>query len=61
MALGVLVQCKEEIEIEGYEEKFLEGVNYLLVEENNSLFVINRHHENFEIDKELFKRHFIIK
>lgn len=61
MGLGVLIQCKEEIEIDRYKEKFLEGVNYILVEENNSLFIVNRSHENFEIDRKIFERHFTIK
>ena len=61
MAKGILLECKEEMELVDLNMIFLEGKLYLGVPTNDTISVVDRNHKLFELNQELFNRHFKIK
>lgn len=61
--IGILVKCKEDMEIINMNAFFIKGIHYTMIEDNeNKLWVISREHTPINImNKDIFNRHFEIK
>lgn len=58
-AIGLLVECKEDMEIINLDINFYKDIFYTALIEDK-IFVIDRQHKNIELTKQLFKKHFNI-
>lgn len=58
-AIGLLVECKEDMEIINLDINFYKDIFYTALIEDK-IFVIDRQHKNIELTKKLFKKHFNI-
>ena len=61
MAKGILLECKEDMELVDLDMIFIKGKNYLGVPTNDNITIIDRNHKSFELNEQLFERHFKFK
>ena len=58
-SIGRLVECIEDIEIVNLDINFYKGILYTALIEH-TIYVIDRNHNNIELDKNIFEKHFKI-
>jgi len=61
--IGILVKCKEDMDIINMEVSFKKDIFYTMIEDNeHKLWVISREHTPVNImNKDIFNRHFELK